>query len=139
QRELEASRARYRELFDCAPFAMLVIDRETRIELANRAAMEMLGLPKDEVVGVRLPRFVDHVEAEAFERHRRDVIASRERVRARFTLVSPGGRRSVTFESACMDPTREEWRTVLREGTYVGALEPAERRGDRPSFPATLP
>jgi PAS domain-containing protein len=139
QRELEASRADYRELFDWAPVAMFVIGQGHRIRLANAAAAELLATPQSTLGGVRLSRFVAEADAAAFEQHRRDVIGSKERVRARLTLDGPAGSRSVIFQSSCIDPTLEEWRTAVLDAPNVDSPSRRERRSDRPSFPPMLP
>ncbi len=47
----EASEARYRQLFDGSPDAILLIDPEKGYILVNRAATTLLGRPADQIVG----------------------------------------------------------------------------------------
>lgn len=53
-RALEPARDRYRELFEHAPVAYLVLDREGRVCTANHAACELVRLATDQLVGIRL-------------------------------------------------------------------------------------
>jgi PAS domain S-box-containing protein len=140
QRELAASRAAYRELFDSVPLALVVVDRNHRIKAANTAAAQLLGIPQRELANVQLSEFIAETEADALDRHRRDVSGSREPVRALFTLISPtGGSRSVIFESACTNIATGEWRIALL-ATEAETLERRlERRSDRPSSHGILP
>jgi len=54
ERDLRASEARYRALFDNAAEAVLVIDGDGRIDDANEAATRLLGGRQTEVVGLPL-------------------------------------------------------------------------------------
>ncbi|HET6330767.1 MAG TPA: PAS domain S-box protein [Holophagaceae bacterium] len=50
-RAQEASEARYRQLFDDSPEAILLIDPEKGYILVNRAATKLLGRPADQIIG----------------------------------------------------------------------------------------
>ncbi|HXC16584.1 MAG TPA: PAS domain S-box protein [Holophagaceae bacterium] len=50
-RAQEASEARYRQLFDDSPEAILLIDPEKGYILVNRAATTLLGRPADQIIG----------------------------------------------------------------------------------------
>lgn len=59
--QLEAERARYRDLFEAAPDGYLVTDRTGKIYEANRAAANMLGLNTEFLTGRPFLRFfVEH-------------------------------------------------------------------------------
>src|SRR3982750_4534968 len=49
--ELEAAVQRYVDLYDFAPIAYVSFDRAGRIEEANLAATELLGEPRDRLIG----------------------------------------------------------------------------------------
>jgi PAS domain S-box-containing protein len=51
ERMLRASEERFRDLYDEAPIAYVYEDTETRFVSCNRAAMDLLGLKPEEVVG----------------------------------------------------------------------------------------
>lgn len=124
QRELEASRAEYRDLFELAPVAYVAVGRDGGIHAANAAAVELLGMARDDIVGVRFARFVSDSEAEAFERHQREVIGSTDRIRAEFTVTGRDGTpRRVRFESQCVNAVLGEWRVALIDVTKTNSLE----------------
>lgn len=124
ERELETSRAEYQDLFDSAPVAYLVVGMEQRIRAANRAAAELLGVDQKELLGMHISGFIAEDEAPAFERHRRQVICSRHKVRGRFTVVGrAAAQRAVMFESMCTAPVLEEWRTALVDMTETDFFE----------------
>ncbi|HEU4951849.1 MAG TPA: PAS domain S-box protein [Holophagaceae bacterium] len=50
-RALQASEARFRQLFDDSPEAILLIDPEKGYTLANRAATDLLGRPMEAILG----------------------------------------------------------------------------------------
>jgi PAS domain S-box-containing protein len=132
--ELEASRAEYRELFDFAPVAYLVLGPESRIVAANVAAGELLETKREDLIGTRLSRFIAESDLEAFELHRREVCGSQGRIRARFSMMRRGGDpRVVVFESICTNPVVGEWRTALMDATETDdlrrQLEQSERLG----------
>jgi PAS domain S-box-containing protein len=52
-RALELSEARFRQLFDDSPEAILLIDPEKGYILANRAATVLLGRPLDQILGAK--------------------------------------------------------------------------------------
>jgi formate hydrogenlyase transcriptional activator len=58
EQQLGASEARYRDLFENAPSAYLVVGTNGRILSANRRLSEMLGFPVDELVGAEIHSFM---------------------------------------------------------------------------------
>jgi PAS domain S-box-containing protein len=58
EQRLRASEARYRDLFENAPNAYLVVGTTGRILRANRRLAEMLGFPVDELVGAEIHSFM---------------------------------------------------------------------------------
>jgi PAS domain S-box-containing protein len=124
QRDLEASRAEYRSLFELAPMAYVAIDKEGRISAANIVASELLGMSRDDIIGIRLARFVALGEGAAFHLHQREVQGTRARIRAEFTIVRRDGEsRAVRFESQCTNPVLGEWRAALLDLTETAELE----------------
>ena len=57
EQALAASEQRYRTLFERAGDAILIMDDETRCVDANESAAEMLGVPRDDIIGRRLNDF----------------------------------------------------------------------------------
>ena len=58
QEELEASRARYFDLYDLAPVGYLTLGEQGLILEANFTAARMLGMERDRLVGQPLSRFI---------------------------------------------------------------------------------
>jgi PAS domain S-box-containing protein len=73
QLELEASRARYQQLFDHAPVGYLTLDRAGRITEANLAAVRLLGLPRNRLVNRRLSSFMGREDGDVFHYHREQI------------------------------------------------------------------
>ncbi len=67
---LAASEERYRALMEQAHDAILVLDMEQRIQEANRAALDLLGRPRPEIVGRCYDDFVAPEELEESRRSR---------------------------------------------------------------------
>ncbi|AFL74508.1 PAS domain S-box/diguanylate cyclase (GGDEF) domain-containing protein [Thiocystis violascens DSM 198] len=66
QEELEISRARYFDLFDLAPMGYLTLDEAGLVEEANLAAATLLGIPRAELVGRPLTRFILPEDQDAY-------------------------------------------------------------------------
>jgi PAS domain S-box-containing protein len=90
---LAASEERYRALMEQANDAILVLDAEERIQEANRAALRLLGRPRQEIVGRHYDDFVAPEELEDSRRSRENLaLEGNVRVQLRH-LVRPDGSR----------------------------------------------
>ena len=67
--ELEASRARYFELFDFAPVAYLTLNRRGVIESLNLAAAELLQADRQRAVALPLASYLDDTSKPRFRQH----------------------------------------------------------------------
>lgn len=65
---VEAERQRYQELFEFAPDGYLVTDANGKIQEANRAALVMLNVSQEFLVGKPLSVFIDHPDRDRFDR-----------------------------------------------------------------------
>lgn len=72
ERALEAAAARFRSLLESAPDAMIMVDQDGQIRIANSEAESLFGCTRDELTGMQ-------VEALIPERFRDDHVAQRER------------------------------------------------------------
>ena len=76
EEELRESQERYRTLFEAAPYAALVTDRETlRVLAANDAAVKLYGRSRDELLAVTAEEFYVPADRPAMTRRRRDFSA----------------------------------------------------------------
>lgn len=73
QAELEASRARYFELYDLAPVAYLTVSRTGTILEANLTSVPLLGEERSALAGRRFTRFIHPESQDTYYRHRRAV------------------------------------------------------------------
>src|SRR5262249_10224784 len=58
EQRLQDSEARYRDLFENAPNAYLIVGNDMRVVSANRRVTEMFGYPLEEVVGAVIHSFL---------------------------------------------------------------------------------
>ena len=63
ERRLQDSEARYRDLYENAPNAYLVVGTDGRVISANRRLAEMLGYPVEELVGTLIHSFLPDTPA----------------------------------------------------------------------------
>lgn len=74
QAELEASRARYFELFDLAPVAYFVLSEEGLLLEANLTAAAILGVQRVELRGRPLTRWILAADQDTYYLHRRQLL-----------------------------------------------------------------
>jgi PAS domain S-box-containing protein len=74
QADLEASRARYFDLYDLAPVGYCTLDELGVILEANLTAARMFGLAKDALVGKPLTDFIHRESQDTFYRYRRQLL-----------------------------------------------------------------
>ncbi len=78
QVELEASRARYRDLYDLAPVGTCVISESDLIDDANLTMAELLGVTRNELLNQPLSRFIHGDDREYYELHRARLFQTHE-------------------------------------------------------------
>jgi PAS domain S-box-containing protein len=74
RRDLEVSRKRYVDLYDIAPVGYLLLDRNGFIHEANLTAAEIFGMPREQLRGTLLSRFIS-------KEHRRTLLHHLSRCR----------------------------------------------------------
>ncbi len=74
QGDLEASRARYFDLYDLAPVGYLTISDKGMVLEANLTAAGLLGLTRDELVNQPLTRFILPNDQDSYYRGRRQLL-----------------------------------------------------------------
>jgi PAS domain S-box-containing protein len=73
---LERETARYRDLYDSAPDALVTTDERSTIVEANRASARLLGFPLEMLAGKLLIGFVARGDTNEFRRHLRAIVGS---------------------------------------------------------------
>ncbi|MCB9701910.1 MAG: response regulator [Myxococcales bacterium] len=91
QDELEASRRRYLDLFELAPFGYLTLDGRGAIVEANAAAARLLGLDRATLVGLPFGRFVEAGARERWRSFLEGVLSARDQGPSDF-LIDAGER-----------------------------------------------
>jgi two-component system, cell cycle sensor histidine kinase and response regulator CckA len=73
QEALEASRARYFDLYDLAPVGYVTLSEQGLILEANLTAATLLGVPRSALVMQRMPRFILRDDQDIYYRHRKQL------------------------------------------------------------------
>ncbi len=89
--ELEAATQRFVDLYDFAPIAYVSFDRAGRIEEANLAATELLGVPRDLLIGRPFAFYV--ADLDSFLRHLLYCRTTHEQVATELELKPRKGQR----------------------------------------------
>jgi PAS domain S-box-containing protein len=90
QEQLEESRGRYADLFDLAPVAYCVLDRNGTIEDANLAASTLLRMSRSSLVGLPFSRVVTIAEKQTFANHIARCFEEELRVTSELTVTVRG-------------------------------------------------
>ena len=104
--ELEAATQRFVDLYDFAPIAYVSFDRAGRIEEANLAATELLGEPRDLLIGRPFAFYV--ADLDLFMRHLLSCRTSQQKAKTELQLKSRKGERipSATSSTPITSTTR---------------------------------
>ena len=78
QDQLEASHARYFDLYDLAPVGYFTVDEQGTILEANLTAAKLLGIERGTLLAQPLTRFVVPGDRDVWHRHSRQVFESGE-------------------------------------------------------------
>lgn len=73
---LEAHEQRFRLVVEAAPNAMLLVDRQRRITLVNRKAVDLFGYDREELIGQSIERLVPERFREAHPGHVHNFLAN---------------------------------------------------------------
>ncbi len=97
--ELDTSIESYRELFELAPVAYLLLDPSGHVREANAAALKLLGAPPEAVLGRGLLGLFPASSRPAYEAHRRAAAERAHETRALPLLRQDGTLREVQLRS----------------------------------------
>ena len=90
QQELEASRARYFELYNLAPVGYVGLSEESLVLEANLAAAELLGVGKDALIGQPLTRFIFPDDQDTYYLQRKQLLGAGPPQVAEFRMLRTG-------------------------------------------------
>jgi PAS domain S-box-containing protein len=89
--ELELNRDLYWTLYNRAPFGYLTLEVDGAICAANPAAVALLRLDREKLIGRHLSQFMGEADADRFQTHRRQVLADETRQSCDLRLRRPDG------------------------------------------------
>jgi PAS domain S-box-containing protein len=91
QEQLEASRARYFDLYDLAPVGYCTLSEQGLILEANLTAATLLGTSRSELVKQSISRFIFKDDSDTYYLHRKRLFAAGEPQECELRLVKPDG------------------------------------------------
>lgn len=89
--ELEASNARYFDLYQMAPVGYLTVSEQNLILEANLTAMQILGVPSNTLITQPLSRFIAFADQDIYYLHHKAMITSGEPQAFELDFVKPQG------------------------------------------------
>jgi len=100
QQQLEASRARYFDLYDLAPVGYVTLSPTSLIQEANFAAAGLLGVARGALVKQPLTRFILPADQDIYYRHRKQLVETGVQQVCELRLVTDAHPRWVRFEAS---------------------------------------
>ncbi len=111
QNQLETSRNRYYELFDCAPVGYIIIDAHFAVTEINSTALEQLGKYRQEMVNRSLLHIVSSKDHSRMVSFLRTIARSNERHEILVELIRADG----SIINARLDAVRSEGKTEAND------------------------
>ncbi len=128
QRDLEAYRDRYIDLYDRAPLGYVTLDEDGYVQEANLAGASLLGVVREVLIGYAFSEYLAQDDEQAFLDHVRQCAGDRREVTSELRLVSKGGRTiTAQFHSVPVEgPTDETFcKTAIADITERRRAEEA--------------
>ena len=91
QVDMEASRARYFDLYDLAPVSYFTLNGKGLILEANRTASKLVGMTQAQLVKQPLSRFILPEDQDIYYRHRRQLLETGARQECEFRIKAGDG------------------------------------------------
>ena len=130
--EISIARERYRDLFEHAPVAYLLIDRDSTVLDANHAACTLVRSERSALQGRKLASFVDATGVDRFNRHLRAAASLAETQRCELALQLGDGRHcDVRLETVRNQLDPQQLRCALVDMTAVCQLQRQLERSQR--------
>lgn len=127
ERDLRASEARLREMFDSSPLGIAISEPEGRIIQANPSLGEILGYSPDELLGRQLSELFSPADGPMVQGHYQDLLAGRtSRFRIRCMLCRADGETAWVYLAASVLLGAEQapqYLTTMVDITDVHLLE----------------
>ncbi|WP_366145437.1 EAL domain-containing protein [Candidatus Accumulibacter sp. ACC007] len=92
QLELDATRARYFDIYDLAPVGYCTLSEQGLILEANLCAATLLGVARGELARQRISRFILKADQDIFYLHRKQLLESGQRQSCELRMVTLAGR-----------------------------------------------
>jgi signal transduction histidine kinase len=132
QLELAITRDKYRDLFERAPIAYIVLESDSSVLEVNLAAAALLRIERDRRSGAKLASWVSETCSDRFARHMRAVLAGDAAQTCELTLtLRDGSLLDVRLESVRSQLAPQQWRTGVIDLTAVRQLERSLERSQR--------
>jgi PAS domain S-box-containing protein len=91
QQQIEASRDKYADLYDFAPFGYFTVDKKGLIREVNLTGADLLGMERSALLKKPLSRFVARDSQDRYHFHRQQVFENKTRQTAELKLVKKDG------------------------------------------------
>lgn len=124
--KLRKSEKKYRTIFETTGTAMVILDEEGRIQMANEEAEELSGYSKDELKGMNMDEFVVPEDSEKMKRYHKLRRRDPESVSKyyNFTLVNRFGDTKEIFVNIDLLPeTKKSVASLLDITEYIDAYQ----------------
>jgi PAS domain S-box-containing protein len=133
--EIDRERQKYYELFDFAPDAYVVTDAKGKVREANFAASQLLGAPRQSLIGKPLSMYFDD-EARATHRHQLDQLCDVPRIDEWEIMLRPRGGQTIPVSVSvgsisAKDKTAAGFRWIMRDISKRKAAEDEVRHLNR--------
>jgi two-component system NtrC family sensor kinase len=106
EREIREATKRFEKIAEMGDDGIIVFDEDSRIEFANQMASEIMGLPKDHILGREFFSLIGKPDEEFLEEMVMRGEGMGEKVCTEMSLHTPQGR--VKASEVCIAPTRSE-------------------------------
>lgn len=123
-RELEQSRDRYTDLYDFSPAGYFTIGSSSDILEANLTGASLLGVERDQLIGMPFTRFIVPDDQDAFFLHRRDLMTRKSLQQCEIRLKRTDG----SFFSALLKSIPDEDGSKKHTRTKTAILDISERK-----------
>ncbi|MDP2971058.1 MAG: PAS domain S-box protein, partial [Deltaproteobacteria bacterium] len=123
EREIREASKRFEKIAEMGDDGIIVFDEESRIEFANQMAAEILGIPKDQILGREFFSLIGKRDEEFLEEMVMRGEGIGQKVCIEMPIQTPPGRAKET--EVCIAPTRSEEGWIK---TYVYIRDITERK-----------